>query len=744
MVALQLALAAAMRQTEWVDFQSSHLPLEIVPIAVTGWLWLLLRPFPKKKNLGLQVRPTLVLIGGTLLGAGLLLQQLTNVIGRWAQWRPETYQNLKQLLQELQFFIVQEGFSSVTSFNSRLTFWIEGVRGSGAQQDDLILIGFGGIILFLLAFQSTLMFLVGKPVMLSLLPSLAMFAYILYFSQGSRLLLLGYLALLFSLFAWNQQQKLVETWQRAKVDYPDGIEFDRAVGVGGALLIMSLTAGVIPSVDVAKVTDWVQETLRPMDEATSDFGERMFPDLQSQVGGQNKGTAGGLPNSFLLGNSPELSNQVALKVLANYPFTEERGFYMRGRVYEKYDGKGWSNAGPGFADPVNANDSLEPPPYPYRREVWQAVEFYGDSQIAYAIAEPIQFSVRVRPETNELGIPLFFRNVDRRSYSVLSSMPLLNEEVLREVTWEAYDEVPNDVLEIYLDLPDTVSDRTLSLARELAQDTNSPYEFGLAVETFLREIPYDLQVRLPGPEVRDVADFFLFELGRGFCDYYTTAFVVLMRSSGVPVRFAAGFAPGYLNQYSEEWIITDAQAHSWPEVWFPRLGWIPFEPTAGRQVLDRSYLPIDFAASDDSLGQDIDPLLLDFGTSSDLPWKAILGWGAIILVLISLLFFLPRWRVSQTDPWISLLAWGRRLGQAKLDWETESEYASRFSDMLGTMPRVQDHDARAINSQINQIVRITIGVKYGRGQGSAKTLNKADQQWSYLRSRLRRLHFLRV
>ena len=743
MISLQLTLSASLRQTEWVDFKASHLPLEIGPLAVTIWLWLLLRPGQRSGGLGSRMRPILTVAGAVLLGAGLWLQQVTNLVGRWILWRPGEYRGLQQIAQEFWNYIAAEGISTVSSFSTRLSFWVEGVRGTGAQQDDLILIGIGGVILFLLAVQSTYMFLQGKSVFLSLLPSLAVIAYVLYFSQGSRLHLLGYLALLFSLFAWNQQQKLVETWQHTKVDYPDGIEFDKAIGVGGALLIMGLTAGAIPSIDIAKLTEWAQDALQPMDEATSDFGERMFPDLQSQVGGQDRSSSGGLPNSFLLGNSPELSNRIALKVKANYPFAEERGFYMRGTIYEKYDGKGWTNEGLAFSESIDANTALDPPPYPYRREIWQAVEFAADSHLAYAIAEPIKFSVKVRPETNILGVPLFFRNLDRRSYSVLSAMPLLNEDVLRDVPWETYKEVPPEILEIYLDLPDTVTDRTLSLARNLGQGAETPYDLGLAVESYLRELPYDLQVSLPGAGVTDVADYFLFELERGFCDYYTTAFVVLMRSRGIPVRFAAGYAPGNFTEFTEEWIFTDAQAHSWPEVWFPGLGWVPFEPTAGRQELDRTHLPSAEGSAHDSLATVTDPMLVDLASGSKFPWKAILGWSAFILALFTFLFLVPRWRSIQGDPWVSMLAWGRRMGQAKRAWETESEYSVRFANALVARPNVKEHEARAMIGQIGHIMQATVGAKYGPKTGPILTWNSTDRQWLHLRNRLRRIYFLR-
>lgn len=39
-----------------------------------------------------------------------------------------------------------------------------------------------------------------------------------------------------------------------------------------------------------------------------------------------------------------------------------------------------------------------------------------------------------------------------------------------------------------------------------------------------------------------------------------------------------------------EYVITNADAHSWPEVYFPTYGWLPFEPTPGFYNEDQPQL----------------------------------------------------------------------------------------------------------------------------------------------------------
>jgi hypothetical protein len=88
------------------------------------------------------------------------------------------------------------------------------------------------------------------------------------------------------------------------------------------------------------------------------------------------------------------------------------------------------------------------------------------------------------------------------------------------------------------------------------------------------------------PQGRDWVDYFLFDSQQGYCDYFATALTVLLRVEGVPARVASGFAPGDANGDGTS-TVRENHAHSWVEVYFPRYGWIIFEPSAIRPVPDR-------------------------------------------------------------------------------------------------------------------------------------------------------------
>ncbi|MBV9415715.1 MAG: transglutaminase domain-containing protein, partial [Solirubrobacterales bacterium] len=70
---------------------------------------------------------------------------------------------------------------------------------------------------------------------------------------------------------------------------------------------------------------------------------------------------------------------------------------------------------------------------------------------------------------------------------------------------------------------------------------------------------------------------------------------LMLRMGGVPARVATGFTTGVYDDATRQWVVSDVDAHSWVEVWFPHYGWVSFDPTpaaaparGGRAAIDSS------------------------------------------------------------------------------------------------------------------------------------------------------------
>lgn len=159
-------------------------------------------------------------------------------------------------------------------------------------------------------------------------------------------------------------------------------------------------------------------------------------------------------------------------------------------------------------------------------------------------------------------------------YRVLATMNLASESRLRGSSGE----YPPQVVSRYLQIPDTLPDRVGSLALELTAGLATPYDQSQAIEAYLRTLTYST-VSPDLPHDAEVVDHFLFESGEGYSDYFASAMAVMLRTLGIPTRLVLGFGPGTEETEKQGFFVRDKDSHSWPEVYFNDLGWIPFEPT---------------------------------------------------------------------------------------------------------------------------------------------------------------------
>ena len=140
-------------------------------------------------------------------------------------------------------------------------------------------------------------------------------------------------------------------------------------------------------------------------------------------------------------------------------------------------------------------------------------------------------------------------------------------------------------VEEYLQLPPSLDTRVGSLAVMVASQARArnAYDAARAVEAHLNgnayggEYRYSLEMRAKGP---DPLSDFLFNVRAGHCEYFATAMAVMLRTLGVPARVVNGFQPGEYNAAADAYIVRQADAHSWVEVYFAEAdAWVTFDPT---------------------------------------------------------------------------------------------------------------------------------------------------------------------
>jgi transglutaminase-like putative cysteine protease len=204
-----------------------------------------------------------------------------------------------------------------------------------------------------------------------------------------------------------------------------------------------------------------------------------------------------------------------------------------------------------------------------------------------------------------------FKNGD--TYAVTGSVAVPSIDELRA----AGTDYPDWVRETYLQLPSNLPRRVRAKARDVTRSATTPYDMATAIESYLRTFPNDYNVPATPPG-RDTVDYFLFDLQRGYFDYHASAMAVMLRTLGIPARVASGYA---LNPASADadgtYNLTEQDAFTWPEVYFPNIGWVEFSPTPTQPLIQRrGELPPSSAISGGSTQDPSDQQIPDLGITS--------------------------------------------------------------------------------------------------------------------------------
>ncbi|CAG0964241.1 Protein-glutamine gamma-glutamyltransferase [Anaerolineales bacterium] len=417
----------------------------------------------------------------------------------------------------------------------------------------------------------------------ALLPSLALHGFILNYTGAStfslQVAVFAFLCLLGVQKMWKfipQQDRRMEEAQR-----------DTLLAVVTISFALGLVAGLTPVISVRDIARKINEN----DKLKTALG------LEAKPVRTSWSAPSGLPLEHLIDPQRIPSETIVFTVKTGELLPSDKRItdedaprhYWRLLTYDLYNSQGWSSTPtenlsykakqvvfPRFA----SGERYKVIHQQVTKTSKQDDRLYWTGSLMRA-SQPIDVNWRTSPESLPKGVtPILSADMlgaltKRQSYEVDSLVPIVSANQLRNSS-QTY---PEQISKRYLTLPDTVSQRVLDLASQLAADATNPYDKAKAIETYLRIYPYSLDVSAP-PAGRDVADYFLFDLRIGYCDYYATSMVVLARTVGLPSRLVIGYSSGIYNPFTAEYIVRELNAHSWVEVYFSGIGWVEFEPTA--------------------------------------------------------------------------------------------------------------------------------------------------------------------
>jgi hypothetical protein len=438
------------------------------------------------------------------------------------------------------------------------------------------------------------------------------------------------------LMAFTSHDARVRLWREAGVDSPEGKTGSLAIIVVPIAIILTLAAAWAQSLSIRRIVS--------VAEGMAGSRARVEGDLADSLGLDRGGASDtgleplfspGLPNKHLIGSGPELSERAVMEiVVTNLPMEGPiSGFRWRSISYDQYLGRGWRTSDLFLTD-HEAGEPVREPTAGSDQVVRQSVRGIGDlGGRVYSAGLPAVLDQQVQVAWRRVGEDAFAVTAETQPYQVESIISRASQSELRAVGTD----YPDWVRDTYLTLPGNVPPRVLALARDLTATSATPYDRALAIESYLRSIPYNLDIAGPPPG-QDVVDYFLFDLKQGYCDYFASSMVVLARAAGLPARLVVGYVSGAAQRTEGtfRYTVTEAEAHSWVEVYFPEIGWIEFEPTSGRAAIERSGISAEAMAPETQILELADRSPLRFRISEPI-WGILLasltGWLGWVLVV---------------------------------------------------------------------------------------------------------------
>ncbi len=268
----------------------------------------------------------------------------------------------------------------------------------------------------------------------------------------------------------------------------------------------------------------------------------------------------GLSDSMSPGDISKLSlsDELAFRVAFDGAVPEALDLYWRGPVLGQQVGKSWV-------------------PYTVRNVPKLDVEPQG---------APIKYRVTLQPHNKlwlfALDLPVaappegaLFADFQMRATVPVTN--LIAYDMTSHLRYRAGTALHTRERAAYVAMDESLNPRAIAYGRKLAADQGDAKTL---VETLLKQFNSDFTYTLEPPKLGDnPVDEFLFDTKQGFCEHYSSSFVLVLRAAGIPARVVTGYQGGEMNPITRELIVRQSDAHAWSEVWFDDLGWVRVDPT---------------------------------------------------------------------------------------------------------------------------------------------------------------------
>ena len=473
--------------------------------------------------------------------------------------------------------------------------WIEAAINQQASNDNIVFIFEIGFLVWWLTYLGVWsVFRHGHVWRGVLMAGIAILVNTHYAPASVMGLLVAYCIVALLLLAWTTLIDHRQRWRALHIYFSEDINFDFMRSGFMYTMAVIFLAFIAPNMGRNLLFyDMLQPVNQRWELALQEWN-RLYQGLNRQ----SRAVQTGFGRTLTLGGERSVSDRLIMEV------TAPKGRYWRAVAFDRFTGRQWINTS---EEEINyrAEEPIPVTLWAARAPVTQTITIHTPTgNILLAMPDVVQASIPLATlqqsltsagpaesastnqgqENNELTWARSRVMLEEgNSYEVISNHTVVTVRELREFNIVDYSA---QNLGRYLQLPDNFSPRVAELADQVMAAAPTTYDKVKALEQFLRTFAYDEGISAPASDV-DPLEYFLFDIQRGYCDYYASAMATMLRSQGIPARTASGYAEGDFDPETDTYRITEQDAHTWVEVYFPQYGWLEFEPTAGESILDR-------------------------------------------------------------------------------------------------------------------------------------------------------------
>ncbi|HZD72969.1 MAG TPA: DUF3488 and transglutaminase-like domain-containing protein, partial [Actinomycetota bacterium] len=439
--------------------------------------------------------------------------------------------------------------------------------------------------------------------------------------------------------------------------------------------------------------------------------------------------------------------------------------YYRLIVDDRFDGVTFTPSSPGQLVEFGGDTSLDLDGSP-TRQVTQRFTIRGlAGPSGYLPAAQTAVSIRAgrsrvyqSPTNRDLTLRRPLRS--GLTYTVTSRVPTPTAADLSGP--KSYESIPQ--VRPYMNASN-IDPRVQSLTFNITRDKPDPFAKALAIQDYLRSPAFKYNLDVPrlsdgGNQLRR----FLLEVREGYCEQFAAAMAAMARVAGIPSRVAIGFTSGV--PAGDHWEVGSKDAHAWPELFFPGVGWVRFEPTprgdgqvdvpsyttpTGRQISPATTVTTAPGSSDatgDSQSNAANRLEAEnadpanqLGTPESGRQRAARRGIVALIVLLALVSMVPATKLVRTalarrragrrprdavaEAYNELTGWAGDAGIGRRGAETPTAYAQRMAGEF-------DEDARPLG----ELTVLYVSAEYAPGEPSGGDAAQARKLARAARGRL--------